>query len=252
MSDKWIRCIECNEVTHVTDYDCSPQYQFDEKLEEVIEKPMDDMRNFMVQHRHHKIEELSRIKDSFISEGAYVEPLKVSYFEATNGKERFVIKKWRDDINDPLQYELISGYIKTTISLEVQLDEIRKQLRDEIKHPSITETKIERFIQIIEKVASQFSAGDKIEITAETDTPLISYCKMDTDFTREILRLSGGIFSAEELKEIEQFIYRNNNDNEPMTLLLKRAFTIEEENSKLIELGKEESHLDKVVSQRTY
>jgi len=60
------------------------------------------------------------------------------------------------------------------------------------------------------------------------------------------------IFSAEELKEIEQFIYRNNNDNEPMTLLLKRAFTIEEENSKLIELGKEESHLDKVVSQRTY
>ena len=252
MSDKWIRCIECNEVTHVTDYDCSPQYQCDEKLEEVIEKPMDDMRNFMVQHRHHMIEELSRIKDSFISEGAYVEPLKVSYFEATNGKERFVIKKWRENINDPLQYELIPGYIKTTISLEVQLDEIRKQLHDEIKHPYITEAKIERFIQIIEKVASQFSAGDKIEITAETDTPLISYCKMDTDFTREILRLSEEIFSAEELKEIEQFIYRNNNDNEPMTLLLKRAFTIEEENSKLIELGKEESHLDKVVSQRTY
>lgn len=252
MSDKWIRCIECNKVTHVTDYDCSPQYQCDEKLEEVIEKPVDDMRNFMVQHGHHKIEELSRIEDSFISEGAYVEPLKVSYFEATNGKERFVIKKWRDDINDPLQYELISGYIKTTISLEVQLNEIRKQLHDEIKHPSITETKIERFIQTIEKVASQFSAGDKIEITAETDTPLISYCKMDTDFTREILRLSEKIFSAEELKEIEQFIYRNNNDNEPMTLLLKRAFTIEEENSKLIELGKEESHFDKVVSQRTY
>ena len=247
MSDKWIRCIECNKVAHVTDCDCTPQYQCDEKLEEVIEKPMDDMRNFMVQHEHHKIEELSRINDSFISEGAYVEPLKVSYFEATNGKERFVIKKWRDNINDPLQYELIPGCIKTTISLGLQLDEIRKQLDDEVKHPSITEAKIERFIQIIEDVASQFSAGDRVEITAESEIPLVSYCKMDTDVIREILRRSEEIFRAEELKEIERFICRNNSDNGSMTLLLKRAFTIEEENPKLIELGKDESHLDKVV-----
>ena len=247
MSDKWIRCIECNKVAHVTDYDCTPQYQCDEKLEEVIEKPMDDMRNFMVQHGHHKIEELSRINDSFMSESAYVEPLKVSYFEATNGKERFVIKKWRDNINDPLRYELIRGYIKTTTHLELQLDEIRKQLHDDVKHPSITEAKIERFLQIIENVASQFSPGEAMEITAESDTPLVSYCKMDAEYTRKILKLSEKIFRAEELKEIERFVHRNNNDNGPMTLLLKRAFTIEEENTKPIELEKDEPHLDKVV-----
>ena len=70
---------------------------------------------------------------------------------------------------------------------------------------------------------------------------------MDTDFISEILRMSENIFSEEELKEIEQFIYRNNNGNEPMTLLLKRAFTIEEDNPKPIELKKGESYLDKVV-----
>ena len=120
MLDKWIRCIECNEVAHVTDYDCSPEYQWDEARGEVIEKSVDDMRDFMLQHGRHTIEELSRVSDSFVSEGSYVEPLRVSYIEATNGKEWFVIKTWRDDINDPLRYELIPGWIKTTFSLEVQ------------------------------------------------------------------------------------------------------------------------------------
>ena len=251
MMDRWIRCVECNEVTHITDYDCSPQYHCDKNLEEVIEKPMDDTRNFMVQHKHHKMEELYIIKDSFVSEGAYVEPLKVSYFDATNGRERFVIKRWRESINNPLQYELIPGYVKTAVNLEVQSDEIRRQIRNEIQHPPITEAKIERFIKIIEKVVSRFSAGNKIEITAETDTPLISFCKMDASFTREILSLSGEIFDAKELKEIEQFIHRNNDYDEPMTLLLKRTFAIERRNTKPIELGKEESLLDKVVAQRS-
>lgn len=252
MPDKWIRCIECNEVAHVTDYDCSPEYQWDEVRGEVIEKPVDDMRDFMIQHGHHTIEELSKVSDSFVSEGSYIEPLKVSYVEATNGKERFVIKKWRDDINDPLRYELIPGCMKTTFSLEVQSHEIRKRLHDETNHPSMTEAKIERFVQMIETVVSGFCAGDRIDITAETDAPLVSHCKMDADLTREILRLSEKIFSTEELKEIERFVYRTNRDDEPMTLLLKRAFIIEEENSKLRERRKEESDLNPVVSQKSY
>ena len=78
MTDRWIRCVECNQVAHITDYDCSPQYLCDECLEEITEKPMDDMKYFMAQHKHHKIEELTVIKSSFISEGRYGEPLKVS------------------------------------------------------------------------------------------------------------------------------------------------------------------------------
>ena len=252
MLDKWIRCIECNEVAHVTDYDCSPEYQWDEVRGEVIEKPVDDMRDFMIQHGHHTIEELSKVSDSFVSEGSYVEPLKVSYVEATNGKEWFVIKTWRDDIHDPLRHELIPGWIKTTFSLEVRSQAIRKRLYEEANHPSITKAKIERFVQMIENVVSRFSAEDRIDITAETDRPLISHCKMVPDLTREILRRSKEIFSAEELVNIERFVYRNNRDDEPMTLLLKRSFVIEEENSKRMELREKESQLDPVISQKSY
>jgi len=251
MADRWIRCAECNQVVHVTNYDCSPQYHCDGNLEEITEIPMDDMTHFMVKHKHHKMEELTIIKNSFISEGRYGEPLKVSYFEATNGKDRFVVKGWREDINTSLKYELIPGYIKTTFTLEVQSDEIKKQMSEEINTPPIAETKIERFVQIVEKVVSQSSFGDKIEITAETYTPLISHCKMDTNSIMEVLRLSGEIFDTEELKKVEQFIHRNNNYNEPMTLLLKRRFTIKSKCTTLLESKKEPSLLDGLIAQRS-
>lgn len=252
MADKWIRCIECNAVAHVTDFDCYPQYQCDEHLDEVVEKPMDDRKDFMMQHRHHRMEELSKINGSFISESPYAEPLKVSYVEATNGNERFVIKTWRDDIRDPLQYQLILGFIRTSISFEVQVDEISMRLRDEINHPFMTDVKIKRFIQIVERVTSQMSAGDAMDITAETDTPLVSHCKMRADCVRAILKQSEEIFKGDELKKVTAFVERNNRDSEPMTLLLRRSFTIEETNAKGIQPKKEEPHLNQVVSHKTY
>lgn len=251
MTDRWIRCVECNQVAHLTAYDYSPRYHCDDNLEEIREEPMDDRKHFMVQHRNHKMEELTVTKNSLISEGRYGEPLKVSYCEATNGEERFVIKRWREDITAPLQYELIPGHIKTSFHLEVQSDEIRRQMSEEITLPPIAEGKIEQFIQIIKMVVSQSPMRDSIEITAETDTPLVSYCKMDTNYIKKISSLGKDVFNEEELKKVEQFVYRNNNYNKPMTLLLKRTFTIKRRLATPIEAKKEQSFFNEAVAKRS-
>jgi hypothetical protein len=226
MADWWIRCIDCNQVAHITDYDRFPQYHCDEDLDEITEEPVDDTKHFMGQHRNHRREELTVIKNSFISEGCYGEPLKVNYREATNGKERFVIKGWREDVKSPLRYELIPGYIKTGFRLEVQSDEIRRQMSEEMVPPPLAAAKIEQFIKIVEKVVSRSPMRNTIEITAESDTPLGAYCKMDATIVRGILRLSEEVFDAKELRKVEQFIYRNNNFKDPMTLLFKRSFDV--------------------------
>jgi len=226
MSERWIRCVECNQVAHVTPFEGFPSYSYDERCGEFIETAADDEACFLEFHRHHTMEELFIIKDSFISEGRYGEPLKVSYFEATNGKERFVIRGCRHDITRPMGYELIAGYIETSFRREVQSREIRKQLGEEIKDPPLAETNVERFIQIVERVVSQFPPRDSIEITAETDTPLISHCKLGIGAIREILTLCTEFFDGMELKRLEKFIEDNNSYNEPMTLLLKRTFRI--------------------------
>ena len=251
MADWWIRCIECNQVAHITDYDRFPQYHCDRNLDEITEKPVDDTKRFMTQHINHRMEEITVIKNSFISEGRYGEPLNVSYREATNGKERFVIQEWREDVNSPLRYELIPGYIKTSFRLEVQSDEIRRQMKEEIAHLPLAAAKIEQFIKIVEKVVSRSPMRDAIEITAESDTPLDAYCKMAANSVREILRLSEGVFDAKEMRKVEQFIYRNNNFNDSMTLLLKRSFDVKKRHPEPLKSDKEQSLFDEAVAKRS-
>ena len=229
MQERWIRCVECDVVSRVTEYDRFPHYSYDQNSEEVVEKPMDDETNFMGVHKSHALEELFVVKDSFISNGRYGEPLKINYFEATNGTERYVIKGWREDVNKAMEYEAIPGYIETNFTLETQSREMRKQIGEEIKNPQLADTSVERFIQIVEAVVSHLPVRDPLEITAETDTPLVSHCKLGAGAIREVMTLCKDCFNEADLKRIEQFIHRNNKYNDPMTLLLKRAFSIKQE-----------------------
>jgi len=206
MAARWIRCIDCNVAAHITEHDCLPSYDYDQECAEAVGKPMDDEAHFMGGHKQHTMEELFVVKDSFISEGRYGEPLKISYFEATNGTERFVVKGWREDINHAMAYEVIPGYIEMRFKREVQADEIRRQLEEEIKDPPLAATDIERFIQIVEKVVAQFPVSDRIEITAETDTPLISHCRIGVNALRKILSESKAIFAVGELEKVEPFV----------------------------------------------
>ena len=251
MTARWIRCVDCNVAVHITDYDCLPSYYYDQKCAEVIEKPMDDEAHFMGGHKGHTMEELFVVKDSFISEGRYGEPLKISYFEATNGTERFVVKGWREDINHAMAYEVMPGYIEMSFKREVQADEMRRQLSEEIKDPPLAETAIEGFIQIVEKVVTQFPVSDRIEITAETDTPLISHCTLGDNALRKIMTASKKIFDVGEWEKVEQFVYQNNDYNEPMTVLLKRAFTVKREQVATRTPEKVQSGCDRKAAQGT-
>jgi hypothetical protein len=202
-------------------------------------------------HGKHTLEELFVIRDSFISEGRYGEPLKVKYFEASNGRERFVIRGSRSDVTRPITYKLIPGYIETSFRREVQSRAIRRQLAEEIKNPSLAEDRVELFIRVVEQVAAQFPLRDRIEITAETDTPLVSHCKLGAGAIREILSLCKGVFDGAELNRLERFIQNNNSYNEPMTLLLKRTFRIQRKQSRVCERGSDALVPEKMTAQHS-
>ena len=240
MTARWMRCVECNQVAHLTPFEEAPSYTYDREAGDFIENNGAEAPSFTDLHRHHTLEELFIIKDSFISEGRYGEPLKVSYFEASNGKERFVIRGSRMDITRPIAYELIPGYIETSFRREVQGREVRRQIDEEIKDPPLAEDKVDLFIRVVEQVAAQFPLKDRLEITAETDTPLISHCRLGAGEIREILHLCRGVFDGEELKRLERFIHNNDSYNEPMTLLLKRTFRIKRAQGRLRD-GKREA-----------
>ncbi len=217
-----IRCINCNEVYLRTPFDTVPQYD-PSSPSETMEK--DDYRDFLQSHRGHRLEDLSIIEDSFVSEKDYIEPVKTSYFRATNGKERFVIKKSRDRIDQSLKYEVISGdYSLTCLSLNIQSKEIERQLAAEFKQKPLSKEKVNAFIKTVKRIAESANLRDLERACEESPNPLEMYYKMDEVSILTLQRNCRHLFEGEEYPTIEAFIQREKEDG---VLLLRAMYGIQ-------------------------
>jgi hypothetical protein len=225
---KLIRCVDCNEVIFLSSYDFYPEYLYDAEKDIFEERMKDDRKTFEVKHQRHHLEELSVIEGSFISEDLYLEPVKTSYFEVTNGCENFVVKKWRKNIRAPLTYELIPGHLALTeVRFSAQGEDIRKQFQAEVKLTDRAVEKTDHFVKLVQSVISQMDEKDlRSENLCETGNPAILHVTLDEEKIEQILKGCQDIFTPEELKKIEVFIRGNTGYCGVMTALVERQFEI--------------------------
>ncbi len=222
-----IRCINCDEVFLKTPFDQSPEY--DSPLPgqpdsfRVIQR--NDFEDFLRTHRDHRLESLTILKDSYISEGLYCDPLHTSYFKATNGKEVFLIKRSREDIHQPMRYQLIYGdYELKLIRLEAQSEAILKQWQFEFrKNPSLL-ARGESFLRIFEKVIDTLQIDRLERIDEESPSPLEVYYRLDEIGLAYLLRNCRNRFKKEGYSEVEGFIFRHKDDG---VLLLRATYQIQ-------------------------
>ncbi len=221
-----IRCVNCDAVFFKTPYDQWPEYEMGSRgsVESVQSIEKDDFKDFLIHHRGHRLEELKIIEDSYVSEKPYYEPVKTSYFRATNGKDMFVIKKFRRRIGDPLTYELIMGdYSLKCISIDIQEQEIIKQLKLEWRLSPPPQNKINAFIKLLRHLAKTVDPRDLERVREESLSPLEIYYKLDDVSLAYLMRNCRGIFKGKEYEEMEGFINRHKEDG---VLLLKATFKI--------------------------
>jgi len=241
-----IRCKNCDEIFMKTPFDQYPEYDFDsdDSLGNFQSVERDDFREFLLHHHGHRLENLKIIEDSFVSEKAYFEPVKTSFFKATNGKEKFVVKKFRERIDEPLKYRLISGdYSLKCITVEAQSELIEKQLRREMK-PPLSQGKIEAFLKLYREIVEDVDVEDLERIPEESDHPLEVYYRIDDVRLMYLLRNCHHIFKGQEYSAVEEFIHRHKDDG---VLLLKATYQIQFTE---IAKPKEISPIPEVVLQR--
>jgi hypothetical protein len=221
-----IHCINCHEIYLRTPFDQTPEYGWEAltSLQETQGIEKDDFQDFLRNHRGHQLENLKIIEDSFVSEKSYSEPVKISYFKATNGREHFVVKRFRERIDEPLKYQLIRGdYSLKCVDLQTQLEAIRKQLEREMK-PSLTQTQIDAFLQLVQHVGKRVNVKTLERVPEESPYPLEIYYKMDDVSLMYLLRNSRNFFKGKIYAEIEGFVHRHKEDG---VLLLKAIYRIE-------------------------
>ena len=218
-----IRCIDCNKIINMTEWDHSPHYTWNNG--EIEEQEGKEREIFLEKHKGHKTEQLIPLTPP-LSDKPYTDPLKTSYFMATNGKRRFLIKRWRTRVDDPLTYEIIDGnIILTNGKVRVQTEAIRKQMRAE-KNPFITEEKLDLFIDAIHQEAERLDP-DTLEESAEGETPLITFFSLGKGSVERILQGCQDTFDQHELTRLRDFVIEHNEYDGVMTLVAKKELTIQ-------------------------
>jgi len=222
-----IRCINCDEVFFRTPFDQWPEYKADlpGSPGPFLSVEKNDFQDFMEHHRGHRLEDLSILEDSFVSEKPYIEPVKVSYFRATNGKEKFVIKKFRERIDEPLKYQLIQGdYSLKCQRVEIQGDAIAKQLRMDLRKIPFIEEKTAAFLKVFHQIARGLEIQHLERVAEDSPYPLEIYYRLDDVSLAYLLRNCRNIFKDREYREIETFINGHKDDG---VLLLRAKYAIQ-------------------------
>jgi hypothetical protein len=222
-----IHCIHCHAIFLKTPFDRWPAYEsYPSHLPDNFRSiQRDDFKDFLRHHHGHRLENLKIIEDSFVSEKSYFEPVKVSYFRATNGKENFVIKKFRESIDEPLKYELIAGdYSLRCMGIEIQCEEITKQFEQEFKATPMPPHRIAAFLKLYQRIAETADSGNFERVPEESPVPLEIFYKIDDISWVYLLRNCRNIFQEQEYSAVEAFLHRHKDDG---VLLLKATYQIE-------------------------
>jgi hypothetical protein len=210
-----------------TPFDQCPEYEYDpnhpSEPVQVIER--DDFQEFLMTHHGHRLEYLEVIENSFFSEKSYLEPVKTSYLRATNNKkEKFVIKQFREKIEEKLRYQIIPGDCSLECTgVEVQSEEITKQLKMEFRTHPFSETKISAFLKLYKRIVRGIDTKNLERISEASSHPLEEFYKMDDMSLFYLLRNCRNIFKGMEYSNIEDFIYHHKDDG---VLLLKARYRI--------------------------
>jgi len=226
--NQFLRCIDCGEGFMKTPYDQCPEYGYDphHPSEPVQVIKREDFQEFLTTHRGHRLEDLEIIENSFVSEKDYLEPVKTSYLKATNSKkEKLVIKRVREEIGEKLRYQVIPGdYSLECTGMQVQSEEIMKQLKMEFRTHPFSESKTFRFLRLYSRIVQGIDVKKLERISGESSHPLEEFYKIDDMSLFYLLRNCRNIFKGVEYSDIEDFIYRHKDEG---VLLLKATYRIQ-------------------------
>jgi hypothetical protein len=230
MIEKLMRCTKCDQViphpASLGDIEKSSLLPGVEWSDSDLER----QREFFRCHGAHPVEELRVNTDTCISDKPSYEAVKVSYFEASNGQQSFLIRRTKPALDQPAIYQLIPGkLLVSNVSFNIQEEALHKQMAAQNGSAPLTEEKIQKFIRAfqdeVETIGPEILA-EEVEVADEGETPLLSYGIFKKARWENILRRCAKDFEKADLNKVKQFIDENTQPDDVLSLLVKRKASV--------------------------
>ena len=227
-NDKFIRCCLCDVVHHLSPFDKAPTYSRDG--DELLESANDDWRLFMNQHAGHRLEPLKATGEKFFPRGAPHDPMAVGYIEVTNGRDRHLVRRSRQCVQDPLSYELTHGrLVDSGLTVEIQENEIKREMRNHFSWAFGScpdEYQIDVFIGLVKQVVERL---DPQRVNVCEDSYIdeaVSYGVLDNAAVELLTEKCSRCFSPVELASIRRFVEMHRREGGVLAVVLRRQLSI--------------------------
>ncbi len=234
MVEKLIRCTRCNKII--------PQFGFGDFAEDSLlpwvewsSEDLDEQKEFLRRHAGHPLEELFIDGETYFSDKPCFEPMKVAYVEASNGRQKFLIKRTRASLDRPVFYELIPGKIQVSgVSLEIQKDEILREISRLNGSLPLHSEKIKKFLEAFREEVERIpldSINDEFEATPPGEAALLTYGSLNDARWERILHRCENDLQPSERKLVEKFIRENRQPGDVLDLQIKKTILISDTES---------------------
>jgi hypothetical protein len=230
MIQKLMRCTKCDQVIPhpggFGDFEKSSLLPGVEWSTADLER----QKEFFRCHAAHPVEELRVNTDTLISDKPSYESVKISYFEASNGQQSFLIRRTKPALDQPAIYQLIPGkLLVSNVSFDIQEEALRKQMAARNGSAPLTEEKIQKFIRAFQDEVETIGPeklAEEVEVAEEGETPLLSYGIFKEARWENVLRRCAKDFEKADLNKVRKFIDENSQPDDVLSLLVKRQVSI--------------------------
>jgi len=224
---KYIWCRNCGATHHVSGFDRYPTYQV--VSGEVHETAADDWRDFMSKHAGHRLEPLTATGRDYFP-GGPGDPMTAAYIEASNGNETLLLCRSRRSIEEPVRYEIVKGQrVETRLSLEVQENEIRKEMKLHFSWAPaapLDDEKIDLFLALVREVVRELDPHSLSTTEYSYTDDNISYAQLSSSLVDTLMAKCSGHFLPTELVALRRFIDSHREGCDVMALIKRRSISI--------------------------
>jgi hypothetical protein len=230
MVEKLIRCTQCNKV--IPRYDRFGDFGESSTLPGVewASDDLDGQKEFLELHRGHVLEELLVDPEATVSDRPAFEPCRVTYMEAGNGKERFLIKRVKEGYDRPAFYELIPGQIRVAdISLEIREEELRREIERLNGSFPLPPEKVGKFIEAFREEVRGISLErwrEEMERTLPGENSPVTDARLHASLWENALRRCENDLKDSEPELIERFIRNHRKPKNILDLRIRKKISI--------------------------
>jgi hypothetical protein len=201
-------CKSCQDVRLMSDTDQAPHYHLQNG--NVAEELDNEREVFLRRHNGHALVRLKKNKDRYFADRPAWDPLRIAYEEMTDGREVFLLKSWRTDLDEPRQYTVLRGSLNIATTIQLADEPLREELTREF---SATPQVVEAVVTTLQRLVTGLPLDELVPAYCSAEDPQVSFFYPNPQHIRlfvESCRKGGSTSDKEKLRHF--FVQRQQDD----------------------------------------